>query len=56
MVFLRIWLVDYLDPHDDSSDCLVIEAGSYDDAYDLAVDELKFLKIPKRYILKIEEF
>ena len=53
---MRIWLVDFIDPHVSSSDCIVIEAESYDDAYNQAVDELKILKIPKRYILKIEEF
>ena len=53
---MRIWLVDYINPHDESSDCLVIEASSEDKAYEKAVDDLKILKIPKRYILKIEEF
>ena len=28
----------------------------YDSAYEKAVDELKILKIPKRYLLKMEEF
>ncbi|WP_458456484.1 hypothetical protein [Methanobrevibacter sp.] len=53
---MRIWLVDYIDPHNDSPDCLVVEAESYDSAFTIAVGELKILKIPKRYILKIEEF
>lgn len=51
-----IWLVDYINPHNESSDCLVIEASSEDNAYEEAIRELKILKIPKRYILKIEEF
>lgn len=51
-----LWIVDYIDPHDETSDCLVIEADSKDDAFEKAVDELKILKIPKRYILKMEEF
>lgn len=51
-----LWIVDYIDPHDETSDCLVIDADSKDDAFEKAVDELKILKIPKRYILKMEEF
>ena len=51
-----LWIVDYINPHMESSDFLVIEAESKDEAYDKAVDELKSLKIPKRYILKMEEF
>jgi len=51
-----IWLVDYINPHMETSDCLVIEADSQQEAFDLAVKELKSLEIPKRYILKIEEF
>lgn len=55
-VFYMIWLVDYINPHSESSDCLVVEADSLDDAKIMAVEELKILQIPKRYILKIEEF
>lgn len=51
-----LWIIDYLDPINESSDCLVIEADSHDEAYDKAVEELKILEIPKRYILKLEEF
>lgn len=51
-----IWLVDYINPKTESPDCLVIEADSLDDAKSKAVEELKILQIPKRYILKFEEF
>ncbi len=51
-----LWIVDYFNPHDESSDCLVIEAENWETAYDSAIEELKFLQIPKRYILKMEEF
>ena len=51
-----IWLVDYIDPHNETTDCIVVEADSHDNAYTLAVGELKSLKISKRYILKIEKF
>ena len=51
-----IWLVDYINPHNETSDCVIVEAESYDDAYEKAIEELKILKIPKRYILKVENF
>ena len=51
-----LWIIDYVNIHGDSTDCLVLDAESYDDAYSKAVEELKLLKIPKRYILKMEEF
>lgn len=55
-VLMKLWIVDYINPHSESSDCLVIEAESRDSAYELAVEELKLLDIPKRYLLKMEEF
>lgn len=51
-----LWIIDYINIHNDASDCLVIEADCRDQAHDMAVEELKILKIPKRYILKIEKF
>ena len=51
-----LWIVDYLNIHTETSDCLVVEAESYDEAHDKAIEELKILKIPKRYLLKMEEF
>ena len=51
-----LYLIDYINPISESSDCLVIEADDPDDALDKAIEELKILKIPKRYILKLEEF
>ena len=51
-----LWIIDYVNIHQDSTDCLIVDADSYDDAYNKAVEELKLLKIPKRYILKMEEF
>lgn len=51
-----LWIIDYVNIHEDSTDCLIVDADSYDDAYNKAVEELKLLKIPKRYILKMEEF
>lgn len=40
----------------DSIECLIIEADSYDSAYESAVNELKMLGFPKRNILNMEEF
>lgn len=51
-----LWIVDYFNPHSEDADCLVIEADSRDEAYEKAIGELKSLKIPKRYLLKFEEF
>ena len=51
-----LWIVDYINPHEETSDCLVVEADCRDSAHDKAVEELKILNIPKRYLLKIEEF
>ena len=51
-----LWIVDYINPHNETSDCLVVEADDESDAYKKAVEELKILKIPKRYILKMEVF
>lgn len=51
-----LWIVDYINPHDASSDCFVVEADCRSLAEIKAFEELKLLKIPKRYLLKIEEF
>ena len=51
-----LWIVDYLNPHDESSDVLIVEADNESDAHSKAIEELKILKIPKRYIIKMEEF
>lgn len=53
---MNLWLVDYLNPHTELTDCLVIEAESKDDAEEHAINELKLLDIPKRYILNLEKF
>lgn len=51
-----LWIVDYTNPSAETVDCLVVEEDSYDKAYDKAVQELKSLHIPKRYIIRLEEF
>lgn len=51
-----LFIVDYCNPVSNIIECLVLEAGSYNDAQEEAIKELKLLEIPKRYIIKIEEF
>ena len=51
----RIYICDYLDYTVNSVESLVIEAKSLEEAEEKAINELKTLHIPKRYILKIEE-
>lgn len=53
---MKLWIVDYINPHIETTDCLIIEADSRLNAHEKAINELKILKIPQRYILKIEEF
>ena len=53
---MSLWLVDYLNPHTEYADCLIIEANSKEEAEEFAINELKLLKIPKRYIVNMEEF
>ena len=40
----------------ETSDCVIVEASDESEAQEKAIEELKILKIPKRYILKMEEF
>lgn len=51
-----LWVVDYTNPCAEALDCLIIEADDYDSAYDKAIQELKDLHIPKRYLIRLEEF
>lgn len=53
---MKLWILDYLNPYTGEVDCIVIEAESFDEAHDKSINELKSLEIPKRYILKLEEF
>lgn len=51
-----LWVVDYTNPCAETLDCVIVEAHSYEVAYEKAVQELKNLQIPKRYIIRIERF
>ena len=49
-----IFIVDYIIPRTEEVDSLIVEADKLAMAERKAIDELKALKIPKRYILNIE--
>lgn len=51
-----LWIIDYIDPYVSSSDCLILDAVDKDEALRKAIEELKHLKIPKRYIVNLEKF
>lgn len=51
-----LWVVDYINPVTEALDCLIVEEDSYERATDTAIQELKNLHIPKRYIIRLEEF
>ena len=51
-----LWIIDYIDPYVSSSDCLILDAVYKDEALRKAIEELKLLKIPKRYIVNLEKF
>mgnify|MGYP003550289919 FL=1 len=51
-----LWIIDYIDPYVSSSDCLILDAVDKDEALRKAIEELKLLKIPKRYIVNLEKF
>lgn len=51
-----LWVVDYSNPYAEALDCLIVDAESYDEAYDKAIQELKNLHIPKRYLIRLERF
>lgn len=51
-----LWVVDYSNPCAETLDCLIIDAESYDDAEKKAIQELKNLRIPKRYLIRLERF
>lgn len=51
-----LWVVDYTNPLQETVECIIVEADDYDSAYDEATKQLKGLQIPKRYIIRLEEF
>lgn len=51
-----LWVVDYTNSYTENLDCLIVEADSYDEAHDKAIQELKNLHIPKRYLIRLERF
>lgn len=51
-----LWVVDYTNPCAETLDCLIVEAKDSYEAYEVAVQELKNLHIPKRYLIRLERF
>ncbi len=52
---LKIFICDYQIPRSEDLSSLVIEAEDLKDAELKAIEELKALNIPKRYIINMEE-
>lgn len=52
---MKLFVCDYRIPRSDSLDCLIVEANDIGTAERKAINELKTLNIPKRYIVRIEE-
>lgn len=52
---MKLYICDYLDYTVNSLESFVVEAESEKEAESKAIDELKTLGIPKRYLFKIEE-
>lgn len=52
---MKIYIVDFIDPSVNNLDSFVVEAHDDKEAEQKAIEELKTLCIPKRYLLKIEE-
>lgn len=52
---MKIYVCDYQIPRSETTDCLIVEADSISDAEQKAIDELKALNIPKRYLINISE-
>ena len=51
----RLWVCDYQIPSSEELDCLILVAESLEVAEQKAIEELKTLNIPKRYLLNVEE-
>lgn len=52
---MKIYVVDYLDYSVNSVESFIVDAESDKEAERKAIEELKTLGIPKRYLLNIEE-
>lgn len=52
---MRLFIVDYLDYTVNCLESFVVEAETVEEAESKAIEELKSLHIPKRYLFKIEE-
>lgn len=52
---MKVYGIDYLNPATQQLDFLIVDAEDEEEAFSKALEQLKTLKIPKRYILNMEE-
>lgn len=52
---MKVYGIDYLNPATQQLDFLIVDAEDEEEAFSKALKQLKTLKIPKRYILNMEE-
>ena len=52
---MKLYICDYQLPRSNEVDCFIIEAKDHRTAERTAIDELKTLNIPKRYLIRVEE-
>ena len=52
---MKIYVADFIDPTVNQLDSFIVDAADEIEAQEKAINELKTLGIPKRYLLKIEE-
>jgi len=52
---MRLFVIDYQIPRSEELDFVIVEANDLQSAERKAIQELKTLNIPKRYIVNIEE-
>lgn len=55
VIFVKIFGCDFLDPSTQELKFLIVDAESEKEAMEKVISELKTLKIPKRYIIEMEE-
>lgn len=52
---MKLYVADYRIPRTEKLDCIVFDAEDMSSAERKAIEELKALHIPKRYLIRIEE-
>lgn len=52
---MKLYVVDYRIPRSEELDFFIIEADDFESANERAIDGLKTLNIPKRYLVNVSE-